>query len=73
MRQIVWTFALAAAALLPFAPGARADNGNPNKVAIDGSTTVGPIAKAFVEYYMARHPGVDITVSESGSGNAPAA
>lgn len=39
------------------------------KIVIDGSTTVGPIAKAFAEYYMAAHPDVNITVSESGSGN----
>ena len=40
-----------------------------NKIIIDGSTTVGPIAKAFAEYYMSKNPGVNITVSESGSGN----
>jgi phosphate transport system substrate-binding protein len=40
-----------------------------NRIVIDGSTTVGPIAKAFTEYYMSRHPDVNITVSESGSGN----
>ena len=40
-----------------------------SKIIIDGSTTVGPIAKAFAEYYMAMHPDVSITVSESGSGN----
>lgn len=40
-----------------------------NKIVIDGSTTVGPIAKAFAEYYMKQNPGVNITVSESGSGN----
>lgn len=40
-----------------------------NKIVVDGSTTVGPIAKAFAEFYMSRHPGVNITVSESGSGN----
>jgi phosphate transport system substrate-binding protein len=39
------------------------------RIIIDGSTTVGPIAKAFAEYYMAKHPDVNITVSESGSGN----
>lgn len=39
------------------------------KIVIDGSTTVGPIAKAFAEYYMSVNPGVNITVSESGSGN----
>jgi len=39
------------------------------KIVIDGSTTVGPIAKAFAEYYLKNNPGVNITVSESGSGN----
>ena len=43
--------------------------GNPNKIVVDGSTTVGPIAKAFAEFYMRAHPDVNITVSESGSGN----
>jgi phosphate transport system substrate-binding protein len=40
-----------------------------DKIVIDGSTTVGPIAKAFAQYYMAKFPGVNVTVSESGSGN----
>lgn len=40
-----------------------------SKIVVDGSTTVGPIAKAFAEYYMKLNPGVNITVSESGSGN----
>ena len=39
------------------------------KIVIDGSTTVGPIAKAFAEFYMAKNKGVNVTVSESGSGN----
>jgi len=39
------------------------------KLILDGSTTVGPIAKAFAEHYMKEHPDVTITVSESGSGN----
>ena len=43
--------------------------GDGNKIVVDGSTTVGPIAKAFAEYYMGKHPDVNITVSESGSGN----
>jgi phosphate transport system substrate-binding protein len=38
-------------------------------IVVDGSTTVGPIAKAFAEYYMEMHSDVNITVSESGSGN----
>ncbi len=40
-----------------------------DKLVLDGSTTVGPIAKAFAESYMRQNPGVNITVSESGSGN----
>ncbi len=43
--------------------------GAADKITIDGSTTVGPIAKAFAEYYMAANSTVNITVSESGSGN----
>ncbi len=43
--------------------------GATDKIVIDGSTTVGPIAKAFAEYFMAAHPDANITVSESGSGN----
>ncbi len=39
------------------------------KLVLDGSTTVGPIAKAFAEYYMAKHKDVNVTVNESGSGN----
>jgi phosphate transport system substrate-binding protein len=50
--------------LLPAAGFAQA-----TKIVVDGSTTVGPIAKAFAEYYMSKNPGVNITVSESGSGN----
>ncbi len=46
-----------------------AQAGDPNKIVIDGSTTVGPIAKAFAGYFMKLHPDVTITVSESGSGN----
>ena len=33
-----------------------AQAGDANKIAVDGSTTVGPIAKAFAEYYMGKHP-----------------
>ena len=40
-----------------------------DKIVIDGSTTVGPISKAFADYYKETHPGVNITISESGSGN----
>lgn len=36
---------------------------------LDGSTTVGPIAKAFAHHYEELNPAVQVTVSESGSGN----
>ncbi|MFI3290763.1 MAG: phosphate ABC transporter substrate-binding protein [Opitutales bacterium] len=38
-------------------------------ILIDGSTTVGPISKAFAEYFKETNPEVNITISESGSGN----
>lgn len=59
---------MAGAAVLGMAAGI-AMAGDANKIVVDGSTTVGPIAKAFAEYYMGKHPEVNITVSESGSGN----
>ena len=40
-----------------------------DKLTIDGSTTVGPIAKAIAEAYMKADKTADISVSESGSGN----
>ena len=39
-----------------------------NKLVLDGSTTVGPIAKAFAAHFT-KETGVQVTVSESGSGN----
>ena len=39
------------------------------RIVVDGSTTVGPIAKAFAEHYMQKNPDATLTVSESGSGN----
>ncbi|NLW49499.1 MAG: phosphate ABC transporter substrate-binding protein [Candidatus Brocadiaceae bacterium] len=38
-------------------------------IVVDGSTTVGPIGKAFAEHYMRQNPGETVSVSESGSGN----
>jgi phosphate transport system substrate-binding protein len=58
-----YLLALALIALIPTAASAE------ESIVIDGSTTVGPIAKAFAEYYMSLNPNVNITVSESGSGN----
>ena len=61
MRKLMLSVAVTAAVSL----SALAEQ----KIVLDGSTTVGPIAKAFAEYFMAAHPDVNITVSESGSGN----
>ena len=66
MKQWIKMMAGTAAAVL-VAGAARA--GDANQIVVDGSTTVGPIAKAFAEYYMEKNPAVNITVSESGSGN----
>ncbi len=38
-------------------------------IVCEGSSTVGPLAKAFAEYFMKKNPDVKVTVSESGSGN----
>jgi len=66
-RSALMTITLAAVLCVVFMPPAAfAQKG---KIIVDGSTTVGPIAKAFAEYYMKQNPGVEITVSESGSGN----
>jgi phosphate transport system substrate-binding protein len=43
------------------------------KLQIDGSTTVGPIADAFAEYFKGLYPDLDITVKKTGSGDGAAA
>ena len=42
-------------------------------IKMEGSTTVGPIADAYVEAFKKVHPDVTITVNKSGSGNGAAA
>lgn len=63
MSKIAKITALAAIALCGAAAFAE------TKIVIDGSTTVGPISKAFADFYKENHSGVNITISESGSGN----
>jgi phosphate transport system substrate-binding protein len=65
-RITAFVLATVAALAIPPATGAQRQA---DKLVLDGSTTVGPIAKAFAEAYMRANPGVNITVSESGSGN----
>jgi len=55
------------AALLVFAAANTADAAS-NTITLDGSTTVGPLAKSFATYFTKKY-GVHVTVSESGSGN----
>lgn len=66
-KSVSMSIALVAILCIMFMPGSSFAEAA--KIVVDGSTTVGPIAKAFAEYYMSKHPGVNITVSESGSGN----
>ena len=69
MRSLLRSFITVSVALTVLA-GISAGGAVANeKIVIDGSTTVGPIAKAFAEYYMSLHGEVNVTVSESGSGN----
>ncbi len=63
ISNILKTTALAALALCGAAAWAE------TKIVIDGSSTVGPISKAFADFYKEGHPNVNITISESGSGN----
>jgi phosphate transport system substrate-binding protein len=64
--RIITALAIVAIAGWAMVPASAAAQ---EKIIIDGSTTVGPIAKAFAEYYMSMNKDVNITVSESGSGN----
>jgi phosphate transport system substrate-binding protein len=70
MKKVFMLLTLAIIALaLPLGQISNTYAAEKTTIVIDGSTTVGPIAKAFAEYYMLKNPDVNITVSESGSGN----
>jgi len=47
--------------------------GEKQTLQIEGSTTVGPIADVFAEYFIRQYPGLDITVKKTGSGDGAAA
>ncbi|MFP3937505.1 MAG: PstS family phosphate ABC transporter substrate-binding protein [Phycisphaerae bacterium] len=47
--------------------------GDEEQIQIEGSTTVGPIAKAFAEAFMSEHENVNVTVKLTGSGDGAAA
>lgn len=67
MKNIALKIAATIFAALMLGPAQSALAGE--NIIIDGSTTVGPIAKAFAEFYKESHSDVNITISESGSGN----
>ncbi len=67
MKKLILKTTMAAAAIILCSTGIFA--AGKETITLDGSTTVGPIAKAFAEFYMTKNPDVNITVSESGSGN----
>lgn len=52
---------------------AAADAAGAEKLHIEGSTTVGPIADGFTEVFRDMYPDVTITVNKSGSGTGAAA
>jgi phosphate transport system substrate-binding protein len=63
-----WTLAVVAgAAEAEKAAGAK------ETLQIEGSTTVGPIAEAFAEYFNKSNPNVNVTVKMTGSGDGAAA
>ncbi|MGD9127704.1 MAG: substrate-binding domain-containing protein [Planctomycetia bacterium] len=64
--KCIFTFALVAVVLGATGTAALAEG---KTITIDGSTTVGPIVKAFAEYTKQHNPDMKIVVSESGSGN----
>lgn len=53
--------------------GSVAGAADPQKLQIEGSTTVGPIADAFAEAFMKKDPAISITVKKTGSGDGAAA
>jgi phosphate transport system substrate-binding protein len=65
MRQMRWVAILAVLATSSLACA--------EALRIEGSTTVGPIADAFAEYFKTIQPGLEITVNKTGSGNGAAA
>ncbi len=84
MRKHRLVLAIAIAGALAFGVAACGDDGEPNaanssattaeggelsgKIAIDGSSTVGPFAEAAAELFNEEHPDVQVTVGISGTG-----
>ncbi|MFA5891081.1 MAG: PstS family phosphate ABC transporter substrate-binding protein [Actinomycetota bacterium] len=70
LRRIAFVAALAVVAAGSVACGGSGSGGNglTGTILADGSSTVFLIAEAFAEEFKREHPGVDITVGESGTG-----
>ena len=71
MAQVV--LGLGVAALVVGGTYVGAQEGAKESLQIEGSTTVGPIAGAFAEAFMAKRPNLSITVKKTGSGDGAAA
>jgi len=68
MMMKTTTWSLACCLLAAISATALAQN-----LQIEGSTTVGPIGDAFAEVFQKAHPGLNITVKKTGSGDGAAA
>lgn len=70
MTRKMWTRILATLACVALSATMLAGTAlAQDKIVVEGSTTVEPIATAFAEYYMSKNPKVNITVSGTGSSN----
>ncbi len=68
-RNLVIKLTLVMMILLAFGAG----QASAQRLTIDGSTTVGPIADAWAEVFQTMYPDLNITVQKTGSGNGIAA
>ncbi len=73
MKRLVCSLALLMLAATGLVRADSTSSPRAETLQIDGSTTVGPIADAFAEYFMRTNPGLEITVKKTGSGDGAAA
>jgi len=76
MKKALWVMVVAATAMA-WGYASAAEESKPavekQTIQIEGSTTVGPIAEAFAEYFNKAYPNVSISVKATGSGDGAAA
>jgi phosphate transport system substrate-binding protein len=59
--------------MLVLIPAANLNAAEKQKLQIEGSTTVGPIADAFAEAFKSNYPNLELTIKKTGSGDGAAA